>query len=281
MTRIDRRALFTSGAAAALLAAAGGSVHASPKAGGVLRLAVPRDGGMLEQAARGAIYDTLTEIAPDGLLRGELATGWHSTDDARTWTFNLREGVAFHDGSPLTADDAAASLLVQGITGAEVRAVTALGGHQLLVELAQPNPHLPYLLASADQMIAPGGDLPVPLSDAVGTGCYKVERAQEDRHFRASKVADHYKAGTAGWADAVEIIVIPDAAVRAEALRDGYVDVAALPEPRGLLRRGEFLYYPSSSDMALAARHTVGIPRKVGQRAPLDDGRIAERWWMA
>lgn len=281
MTRIDRRALFTSGAAAALLAAAGGSVHAAPKAGGVLRLAVPRDGGMLEQAARGAIYDTLTEIASDGLLRGELATGWHSTDDARTWTFNLREGVAFHDGSPLTADDAAASLLVQGITGAEVRAVTALGGHQLLVELAQPNPHLPYLLASAYQMIAPGGDLPVPLSDSVGTGCYKLERAQEDRHFRASKVADHYKAGTAGWADVVEIIVIPDAAVRAEALRDGYVDVAALPEPRGLLRRGEFLYHPSSSDMALAARHTVGIPRKVGQRAPLDDGRIAERWWMA
>ncbi|UWQ24767.1 peptide ABC transporter substrate-binding protein [Leisingera aquaemixtae] len=281
MTRIDRRALFTSGAAAALLAAAGGSVHASPKPGGVLRLAVPRDGGMLEQAARGAIYDTLTEIAPDGLLRGELATGWQSTQDARTWTFSLRDGVAFHDGSPLTADDAAASLLVQGITGAEVQAITALGSHQLLLELEQPNPHLPYLLAGAGQEIAPGGALPVPLSDAVGTGCYKVARAQEGRHFRASKVADHYKAGTAGWAETVEIIVIPDAAVRAEALRDGYVDVAALPEPRGLLRRGEFLYHPSSSDMALAARHTVGIPRKVGQRAPLDDGRIAERWWIA
>ncbi|WP_264211828.1 ABC transporter substrate-binding protein [Leisingera thetidis] len=279
MTRIDRRALFTSGAAAALLAAAGGSVDASPKSGGVLRLAVPRDGGMLEQAARGAIYDRLTEIAPDGLLRGELATGWHSTADARTWTFNLREGVAFHDGAPLTADDAAASLTVQGITGAEMRSVTALGSHQLLLELTRPNPHLPYLLAGPDHVIAPGGDLPVPLSEAVGTGCYRVERAQEGRHFRASRTADHYKAGTAGWADTVEIIVIPDAAVRAEALRDGYVDVAALPEPRGLLRRGEFLYHPSSSDMALAARHDVGIPRKVGQSAPLDDGRIAERWW--
>lgn len=281
MTRIDRRALFTSGAAAALLAAAGGSVHASPRPGGVLRLAVPRDGGMLEQAARGAIYDTLTEIAPDGLLRGELATDWHAAPDARSWTFTLRDGVVFHDGSPLTAGDAAASLLVQGITGAEVRAVTALGSHQLLVELVQPNPHLPYLLASADQMIAPGGEMPMQLSGAAGTGCFKVERAQEGRHFRASKVADHYKSGTAGWADAVEIIVIPDAAVRAEALRDGYVDVAALPEPRGLLRRGEFLYHPSSSDMALAARRNVGIPRKVGQRAPLDDGRIAERWWIA
>ncbi|MBY6066365.1 peptide ABC transporter substrate-binding protein [Leisingera aquaemixtae] len=281
MTRIDRRALFTSGAAAALLAAAGGSVHASPKAGGVLRLAVPREGGMLEQAARGAVYDTLTEIAPDGLLRGELATSWQSAPDARTWTFDLRGGVAFHDGSPLTAADAAASLNALGVTGADVRSVTALGGHQLLLELAQPNPHLPYLLANADQLIAPGGKLPVPLTDAVGTGCYRVERAQEDRHFRAAKVPGHYKAGVAGWADTIDIIVIPDSAVRAEALRDGYVDVAALPEPRGLLKRGEFLYYPSSRDMALAARHDVGIPRKVGQRAPLDDGRIAERWWRA
>ncbi|MDC0659313.1 ABC transporter substrate-binding protein [Leisingera sp. SS27] len=279
MTRIDRRALFTSGAAAALLAAAGGSVNASPKPGGVLRLAVPREGRMLEQAARGAIYDNLTEVAPDGLLRGELATSWQSATDARTWTFNLREGVTFHDGTPLTAEDAAASLGALGVTGSDVQAVTALDSHQVLLELVNPNPHLPYLLAGADHLIAPRGELPVPLEGAVGTGCYRVERAQENRHFRASKVAGHYKAGAAGWADTVEIIVIPDASVRAEALRDGYVDVAALPEPRGLLKRGEFLYHPSSKDIALAARHDVGIPRKVGQRAPLDDGRIAERWW--
>lgn len=279
MTRIDRRALFTSGAAAALLAAAGGSVNASPKAGGVLRLAVPRDGAMLGQAARGAVYNSLTEIAPDGLLRGDLASSWQSAPDARTWTFDLREGVTFHDGSPLTAADAAASLNALGVTGADVLSAAALGSHQLLLELAQPNPHLPYLLASADQLIAPAGKISLPLSEAVGTGCFRVERAQEDRHFRAAKVAGHHKAGAAGWVDTFEIIVIPDAAVRAEALRDGYVDVAALPEPRGLLKRGEFLYHPSSREMALAARHDVGIPRKVGQRTPLDDGRIAERWW--
>ena len=81
MTRIDRRALFASGAAAALLAATGASLADTPKAGGTLRLAVPRDDS-LEQLARGAVFDTLTEIAPDGTLRGELATGWHT--DAHT-----------------------------------------------------------------------------------------------------------------------------------------------------------------------------------------------------
>ncbi|OED49520.1 ABC transporter substrate-binding protein [Leisingera sp. S232] len=279
MTRIDRRALFTSGAAAALLAAAGGSVNASPKTGGVLRVAVPREGGMLEQAARGAVYDRLTEISSDGLLRGELAVSWTSAPDARTWTFDLREDAVFHEGTQLTAEHVVASLTVLGVEGADLRTATALGSHQLLLELVEPNPHLPYLLADAGQLVSLDGALPVSLSDAVGTGCYRVASAQEGRHFRASRVAGHYKAGTAGWVDTVEITVIPDASVRAEALRDGYVDVAALPEPCGLLQRGKFLYHPSSRDMALAARHDVGIPRTVGQRVPLDDGRIAERWW--
>ena len=70
-------------------------------------------------------------------------------------------------------------------------------------------------------------------------------------------------------------------AVRAEALRDGFVDVAVLPQRDGLIGRGDFIYHPSAENMALAARRGVGVPRVVGARAPLDDGRIAERWWIA
>ena len=283
MTRIDRRALFASGAAAALLAATGVSAKQAPQPGGILRIAVPRDGGLMEQVARGAVYDTLGEIAPDGLLRGELAAGWRSEAEARVWHFDLRSGVSFHDGQVFSAEDAAASLeahLAAGaLSGAGIQRIAAAGPQLLTVELAAPNPHLPYLLARPDLVIAAGGRIGAPLHEASGTGCYRVERARETRHFRAVKAADHYKAGQAGWVDAVEIIVIPDAAVRAEALRDGYVDVAALPEPAGLMRRGEFLFHPSASDMALAARTDVGMPRTVGSRAALDDGRIAERWW--
>lgn len=279
MTRIDRRALFTSGAAAALLAATGTSLAASPRAGGTLRLALPRDGNMLEQVARGAVLDRLTEVAPDGVLRSELAAGWHSAEAARIWRFDLREDVLFHDGTALTATSVVDSLQGRSIAGAEIIRISALSSHQVELELGQANPHLPYLLANADFAIAPGGQCDLPLDQLVGTGCYQVERAQDDRHFRASKVLDHYKAGQAGWVDSLEVIVIPDAAVRAEALRDGYVDVAALPQPKELLKRGNFRYHPSAEDMALAARSDVGIPRIVGRQSALDDGRIAERWW--
>lgn len=279
MTRIDRRALFTSGAAAALLAATGTSLAASPRAGGALRLALPRESGLLDLVARGAVLDCLTEIAPDGLLRAELASAWESRDAAQIWRFDLRQDVSFHDGTPLQAADVVASLQGRSVAGADQMSVTALDLYRVEIQLAQPNPHLPYLLAGPDHVIAPQGAVNVPLAQLVGSGCYQVERAQDGRHFRATKVAGHYKDGQAGWVDSLEVIVIPDAAVRAEALRDGFVDVAALPQPAELLKRGGFLYHPSAEDMALATRSDVGIPRVVGQQSALDDGRIAERWW--
>ena len=278
MARIDRRALFASGAAAALLAATGSSLAASPRRGGTLRLAVPRDGDMLEQVARGAIFDTLTEVAPDGVLRGELATSWHSSSDARAWTFDLRSGVRFHDGAELTAQDMVESLDVLGHSGLVV-SIQAVSELQVRLELADSNPDLPFHLANPEFVIAPNGQTDVPLAEAIGTGFYRVERAQEGRHFRAARLADHYKDGQAGWVDQIEVIVIPDESVRSEALRDGYVDVAALPNPKGLNKRGGFQFYPSASEMALAARKDVGLPRVVGTRAVLDDGRMAERWW--
>lgn len=279
MTRIDRRALFTSGAAAALLAATGTSLSASPRAGGALRLALPRESGLLDLVARGAVLDCLTEIAPDGLLRAELASAWESRDAAQTWRFELRQDVSFHDGTALQAADVVASLQGRCVAGDVHMSVTALAPYQVEIQLTHPNPHLPYLLASQGYAIAPQGAVDLPLATLVGSGCYQVERAQTDRHFRASKVVGHYKDGQAGWIDSLEVIVIPDAAVRAEALRDGFVDVAALPQPAELLKRGGFLYHPSAEDMALATRSDVGIPRVVGQQSALDDGRIAERWW--
>jgi ABC-type transport system substrate-binding protein len=274
MGRLDRRALFTSGAAAALLAATGTSLAATPRAGGTLKLAVPREGGMLDLAAKGAVYETLTEIAPDGILRGELAESWSAREDGRVWTFSLRPGAAFHDGSPFTAADAAASLLAHGIAGAR-----ALDTLVLQVELAEPDAGLPYRLAAPELIMAPAGHADLPLAEANGTGCYRVERAQAGRSFKAVRVPGHWKSGQAGWVDTVEIAVIPDPAVRAEALLEGYVDVAALPDPEGLIRRGEFLFHPSAQDMIVAVRQGVGVPQKVGRRAALDDGRIAERWW--
>ncbi|WP_282152822.1 ABC transporter substrate-binding protein [Ruegeria atlantica] len=272
MTRIDRRALFASGAAAALLAATGASLADTPKVGGTLRLAVPRDDS-LEQVARGAVFDTLTEIAPDGTLRGELATGWQTDSQARIWSFDLRENARFHDGAVLDVRD------VMAVLG-DVGQVDALSDNRVRLELAQANPGLPFLLADSRFVITRNGQGVTPLQAANGTGCYRVERAEDDRHFLGRRVAGHYKDGSAGWAETLEIIVIPDARVRTEALRDGFVDIAALPQGGGFSPHRGLRFFPSESDMALAVAGHVGMPRQIGTDRPLDDGRIAERWWL-
>ena len=279
MTRLDRRALFTSGAAAALLTASGVSLEAAPRAGGRLRLAVAREEDALTRVAKGAVFDTLTEIGPDGALLGELACQWQGNADAREWLFDLRDGTEFHNGTALGAGDVVASIRAHSDVLRDVIAVEAVDRLQIRLVLKHGNPDLPYLLADPALIIAPGGQVDLPLSRAIGTGLYRVGRVQERWHFLGNRVERHYKDGLAGWVDSIEVIVISHADVRAEALRDGYVDVAALPLPDGLLGRGEFQYHPSVQDMALAAQHGVGVPKRIGSRSALDDGRIAERWW--
>jgi ABC-type transport system substrate-binding protein len=281
MNRLDRRFLFTSGAAAALLAASGLSLDAAPRPGGRLRLAVPRDDTSLDAAMRGAVFETLTGIAPDGTLHGELATNWRGSEDARVWTFDLRKGVTFHDGTGFTAKDAVASLIGRDVTRMpKLAGVEATGPNQIRLELALGDPDLPYVLADPTLVMRPAGRSGQALDDGIGTGLYRVVRWQPGRQFLGARVTQHHKDGRAGWLDSIEIVVIPDSAVRAEALRDGFVDVAAFPLPDGLRGRGDFIFRPSVNKIALAAHRGVGVPRSIGMHSALDDGRIAERWWM-
>jgi peptide/nickel transport system substrate-binding protein len=55
------------------------------------------------------LYDTLVDRARDQSLQPALASSWKVVDE-RTWRFNLRPGVRFHDGTPLTADDVVFSI---------------------------------------------------------------------------------------------------------------------------------------------------------------------------
>ena len=110
MRLLDRRRLLTSGAAAAVFAGTAIPGLGLAKRGGRLRAGLsggsPEDswdarnhaGLFMIAAAQGAVFDTLTEVAPDGSLRGELATRWQARADARVWTVDLRQDAVFHNG---------------------------------------------------------------------------------------------------------------------------------------------------------------------------------------
>src|SRR5205814_9710868 len=55
------------------------------------------------ETAAAAMFDTLTTLDAEGAVQPKLALSWESAPDFKTWTFKLRPGVKFQDGSPFNA----------------------------------------------------------------------------------------------------------------------------------------------------------------------------------
>lgn len=293
-THMDRRALFASGAAAALLAASGVSAGATPARGGRLRAALSgatredsfdgRDGmGLFMQvAAVGCVFDTLTEVAANGTLRGELATDWHGGTDARIWTFRLRADASFHDGQEFAAGDAVASLnLHRDSLLDDVDDILALDAHHLQVTLQAGDPDFPYRLTDPRLIMYPAEGQETAMHTGIGTGLYRVRQFQPGRTLRAERVATHYKDGTCGWFDEVELVALSSDAVRAEALREHYVDAADLIHTADLEDLTGLTILPEEHFMTSVADARIALPAQTGTRWPLDNLRAPERWWMA
>lgn len=280
-SHMDRRALFTSAAAMALLAASGVSAAGAPQRGGRLRMALSGgarsdswtsgDGLFMQVARQGMVFDTLTERAADGVLRGELATGWTSSDGGRVWQFDLRADVFFHDGQPFTAKDAVVSLAA--LPGAKVEALDALS---LRVTLDEPSTALPLLLAEPDYIIRPVH----AFEDGIGTGLYRVKRFIPGRQLLTERVEAHFKDGTAGWFDEVELTSIPSEQVRGEALGGYLVDAVDTRNVDGAQALPDVMLSPDARNVMQAVSTSVAQPAKVSAQRPLDDLRAAERWWF-
>jgi len=105
-------------------------------------------------------YDRLTQIDQDGAVQPMLATSWELAEDGSTLTFELRDDVVFHDGTPFDAEAAKANL---------DRARTQETGAATFVDLLAVE-SVEVLSPTSIQLnlSAPGGALPAILSDQAG-----------------------------------------------------------------------------------------------------------------
>ncbi|PZG24227.1 ABC transporter substrate-binding protein [Micromonospora craterilacus] len=127
-------------------------------AGGVLNAAIGGEPDQLDPHKTSAyysfqvlenVYDTLVEPDANLEMKPSLATEWTTSDDQLTWTFTLREGVKFSDGSPLTSADVVYSYtrIIDGKLNtaykfATVKSVTAPDPTTVVVALTAPTPNL-------------------------------------------------------------------------------------------------------------------------------------------
>jgi len=248
MSQINRRGLLKSGVAAGIIAATGLPAKAAAKRGGILRLGLSGantsdswDGRthsdhFMIHMGHGTVFDCLTEISASGELIGELAESWEASADAKTWTFNLRKGVKFHNGKSFGADDVIESLNMHTAEGAKSAAkpivaaiseMKKLGEHQIQFVLEAGNADFPFLLSDYHIMMFPAGMVDEAIAKGIGTGLYRVVSFDPGVRCVLTRVDSHYKDGHAGWFDDIEAIAINDSSARMNALMTGQVDAVS------------------------------------------------------
>ena len=181
-TPITRRSALALAASATALAFPS---LASAQEVGVLRVAAPWEWTSNEPTETGYIMtrmqiaETLVMVEPDGKLVGGIAESWTVADDGLTWRFKIRSGAVFHDGTPVTAEAAAASLR-RSLAGESMQQIPVdqltVEGDTLVLKTKTPFSHLPAVLVDyASVILAPaswGADGKV--SRVIATGPFRI-----------------------------------------------------------------------------------------------------------
>src|SRR5580704_12362121 len=117
--RMERRRFLAGGAAALAVPAFAAPVVAQPAKTATLRFVPQANLTLLDPILTTAlvttnhahyVFDVLYSTAADGVPKPQMASGAEVSADGRTWKIGLRDGLKFHDGSPVLARDCAASL---------------------------------------------------------------------------------------------------------------------------------------------------------------------------
>ncbi len=212
---------------------------AEPKAGGSITIAISQD---LDQsldphtstsAAKREIFfnifEGLVKADPDGNFVPALAESWEVSDDATTFTFKIRKGVKFHNGSDLTVEDVVYTLdkcrgAESGVpllaAYSEIDSVTATDDST--VELKLKNPNIEYL-AYLNTAIIPH-DYADQETFPIGTGPYKFKSRSVQENIVLEKFADYW--GEPGYLDEVTFKIIENTDALVLALRSGSVDLS-------------------------------------------------------
>ncbi|WP_226582245.1 ABC transporter substrate-binding protein [Acuticoccus sediminis] len=193
--------------------------------------------GTQAQTARVQIMEGLVQLnAETSEIEPLLAESWEVADDGVTWTFHLREGVRFHDGSPLTADDVVASIgrIIDPASGMgrandlrQITEIAALDDSTVKIVTAAPSGTLLRVLALDSASILSTAAIEEYGDQIgwhpVGTGPFKYESHVAEQSITFVRNDDYW--GKVPEADGVKFITVPEASTRLTMLETGEADI--------------------------------------------------------
>jgi peptide/nickel transport system substrate-binding protein len=290
MSKLRRRTGF----AAAL--AAGATIMlaaAAADAGGTLRIGRDQDTVTFDPVLTVANADiwildnmnaNLVRVTPDGTgLEPDLAEKWTVSDDGKTYTFTMRHGLKFSDGSPLTVADVKFSLerardLQASVFGSMYKIMTGVetpDDHTVVIKLDKPSAPLLSILAMFPASITPEKVVKAEGEDfgskPVGAGAFKLEEWKRGESAVLVRNPNYWENARVKL-DRVEWIIVPADNTRVLKLQAGEVD-AAIFVPFAMidqLKQDANIQVhldPSSREDIMLFNHT---------HKPLDDVRVRQ-----
>ena len=245
------------------------------------------------------VFDGLTGFTPTAEVVPGLAERWDVSPDGITYTFHLRAGVRFHDGTLFDASHVAASWqrvlnpAVRGgrgwplypIAGAReyaegnVGSITGLrvaDDSTLVVTLTEPLAIFPKLLAMPVAAIVPH-DPPGDFGEnPVGTGPWRMVEWRHDDHLLFARNTDYW--GGAPAAESLRVRIIPEPSTAVAEFESGNVDILLVPE-------GEARDWEESDSRGAGLQSVAGLRLFYAAinvtRGPLRDVRVRQALNMA
>lgn len=182
---------------------------------------------------RWSCAEGLTTLNADGDAQELLATSWKREGET-TWRLTLREGVTFHDGTALSAENAAAALTFAATAAKPPRVLDGIqltakaDGKDLLLTTAAPDPLMPQRLSSPQLVILSPAAYPGSADGAIdpvghGTGAFILKQANGSSSAILERNDTYW--GTKATAPGIDVTYVPDGAARANALRTDTADI--------------------------------------------------------
>ncbi len=233
------------------------SAAETPRRGGVLLAAIAADAPSLDPHQEttfatlqmvAPLYSTLLQFDPLQYPKiiGDVASEWKIAPDGLTYTFKLRQGIRFHDGSPLTAADVKATydkivFPPPGVRSNRKNAYAAIAGVEapdpstVVVTLKHPSASLLGNLASPWNVIYPKKHLDKDpnhfKANIVGSGPFRLKNYTRGSTFEGERNPDYFVKDRP-YLDGYKFYISPETSVRAAALRSGraWIEFRTMPQ---------------------------------------------------
>lgn len=192
-----------------------------------------------------AVYDPLVAMGTDGKAHPFLAQSLEPNADFTVWTIKLREGITFHDGTPLDAQAVVTNLedRRKGVVSAQALTIISkvAAVDPLTVEVTMASPWANFPIVMTDQIgfiVAPStitGAERTAAVKPVGTGPFVFKDWQKNQSILATKNPQYWMKDAKGrslpYLEEVEFKVLPDSASRIAGLTTGDLNAFHAPEP--------------------------------------------------